>query len=223
MDDQTEKQQNIPPMLPANPYGDPYDQNPYEITHVIDDHGLPLRAPPPPLRKNWRRIALISIVSATVILLFVVGFAVYQRNRLPGKIAQVTLSPTIIPTLQTTATPPTPSGMVNIYDQAGVLNQESVRNQAKTLGYPINIYTVNNFTGTTSDFDQQARSHITSLNLIVIAIDTVHHHLTIVGGSKVPLSNSQYNDAINAFRSNYNSGGYTGATIAAINSLKGSL
>lgn len=112
---------------------------------------------------------------------------------------------------------------VNINDQARVLDQNKVRNAAQSLPYPVNIYTVNNFTGTSSDFDQQARSHISSPNSIVIAIDTVHHHLTIVGGSKVPLSDSQYNEAINAFRSNYSSGGYTGATIAAINSLRSSL
>jgi len=112
---------------------------------------------------------------------------------------------------------------VNINDQAGVLDQNKVRSQAQNLPYPINIYTVKNFAGTSSDFDQQARSHLSSPNLIVIAIDTVHHHLTVVGGSKVPLSNSQYNDAINAFRSNYSSGGYTGATIAAINSLQSAL
>jgi hypothetical protein len=112
---------------------------------------------------------------------------------------------------------------VNINDQAKVLDQNKVRSAAQNLPYPVNIYTVNNFTGTSSDFDQQARSHITSPNLIVIAIDTAHHHLTIVGGSKVPLSNSQYNEAINAFRSNYSSGGYTGATIAAINALQSSL
>jgi hypothetical protein len=111
---------------------------------------------------------------------------------------------------------------VNISDQARVLDQNKVRSAAQNLPYPVNIYTVNSFTGTTSDFDQQARTHITSPNLIVIAIDTVHHHLTIVGGSKVPLSDSQYSDAINAFRSNYSSGGYTGATIAAIDSLKSS-
>src|SRR5438309_4626636 len=112
---------------------------------------------------------------------------------------------------------------VNINDQEGVLDQNKVRSQAQNLPYPINIYTVKSFTGTSSDFDQQARSHISSPNVIVIAIDTVHHHLTIVGGSKVPLSNSQYNEAINAFQSNYSSGGYTGATIAAINALQSSL
>jgi hypothetical protein len=223
MDDETEKQQSIPPTQSASPYGDPYGPNPYETTQVVDDYGLPLLAPSPPSRKNWYRIALIAIVSVIVILLLGVGFAVYQGNRLPGEVTQVAPSPTVIPTLQATATPVTPSGMVTIYDQAGVLDQESVRNQATTVGYPVNTYTVNNFVGTNADFDQEARGHVTNARLIVIAIDTLHHHLTIVGGSKVLLSDSQYNDAINAFRNSYSSGGYTGATIAAINSLKGSL
>ncbi|HZU70977.1 MAG TPA: hypothetical protein VFA09_27115 [Ktedonobacteraceae bacterium] len=112
---------------------------------------------------------------------------------------------------------------VTINDQAGVLDQNKVRSQAQQLPYPVSIYTVNNFTGTSSDFDQRTKSHITNSRLIVIAIDTVHHHLTIVGGSSVPLSNSQYNEAVNAFRSNYSSGGYTGATIAALNSLQSAL
>ena len=112
---------------------------------------------------------------------------------------------------------------VNISDQAGVLDQSKVRSQAQNLPDPINIYTVNNFTGTSSAFDQQAHSHITNSRLIVIAIDTAHRHLTIAGGTSVPLSSSQYNDAVNAFKSNYGNGDYTGATIAAINSLQSAL
>ena len=112
---------------------------------------------------------------------------------------------------------------VYISDAAGVLNTSRVQSEASTLGYPLSIYTLNNFNGTTSDFDQRTRSHITQPNMLVIAIDTVHKHVTIDGGSQVPLSNSQYSDAINAFRSNYNGGDYTGATIAAIGSLSTSL
>ncbi|HET9918503.1 MAG TPA: hypothetical protein VFQ30_01580 [Ktedonobacteraceae bacterium] len=112
---------------------------------------------------------------------------------------------------------------VHVYDQAGVLTASRVQSEAQKLSYPMDIYTSNNFTGTTSDFDQRTRSHISSSNLIVMAIDTVHHHLAIVGGSSVPLSSSQYTSAVNAFKGSYNGGDYTGATIAAIDSLGNSL
>jgi hypothetical protein len=115
------------------------------------------------------------------------------------------------------------AGTVSISDQAGVLNKSQVQSAASSLPYPISIYTTNNFQGTSSDFDQRASSHLTSPNMIVIAIDTVHKHLAIVGGSNVPLSSGQYNDAVQAFKNSFNSGDYTGATIAAIRSLQNSL
>jgi hypothetical protein len=108
---------------------------------------------------------------------------------------------------------------VNIYDNAGVLNQSQVRSEASSLSYPIAIYTTNSFGGSTSSFDQTAVSKISNSNLIVIAIDTVHHHLAIVGGRSVSLSNSQYTDARNAFSSNFHSNDYTTATVAAVRSL----
>ncbi len=112
---------------------------------------------------------------------------------------------------------------VHVYDQARVLNASQVQSAAQSLPYPMDIYTTNTYNGNSSSFIQQTRSHITSANLIVMAIDTAHHYVAIEGGSSVPLSNSQYSSAVNAFTSNYSSGGYTGATIAAINSLRSSL
>ncbi len=113
---------------------------------------------------------------------------------------------------------------VNISDAAHVLNVSQVRTEAANLPDPINIYTTNTFTGSTSAFDQQTRSHITSPNLLVMAIDTVHKHLTIVGGTNVPLSNSQYTDATQAFISSYsNNNDYSAATVASIRSLRGAL
>ena len=109
---------------------------------------------------------------------------------------------------------------VNIYDNAGVLNSSQVRSEASSLSYPINIYTTNSFTGSRSSFDQTTVSKLTSSNLIVIAIDTAHRHLAIVGGRSVGLSNSQYTDARNAFSSNFHNNDYTSATIAAIDSLR---
>lgn len=109
---------------------------------------------------------------------------------------------------------------VNIYDNAGVLNQSQVRSEASSLSYPIDIYTTNNYTGSKSAFDQTTASKVNKTNLIVIAIDTVQHHLAIVGGRGVNLSSSQYTDARNAFASNFHNNDYTGATIAAIDSLR---
>jgi hypothetical protein len=115
---------------------------------------------------------------------------------------------------------------VNISDKAGVLNTSQVQSEAANLGYPVNIYTMNNFTGTETAFNQEAVRTLNDAHnprLIVIAIDTQHKYLAIVGGKAVSTSNSVYNDAVNAFKSNFNGGDYTGATIAALHSLQSSL
>jgi uncharacterized membrane protein YgcG len=115
---------------------------------------------------------------------------------------------------------------VNISDKANVLNTSQVQSAAANLPYPVNIYTMNNFTGTESAFNQEAVRTLTKANnprLIIIAIDTHNKFLAIVGGKDVSTSNSVYNDAVNAFKSNFNDGDYTGATIAALQSLQSSL
>ncbi len=115
---------------------------------------------------------------------------------------------------------------VNIFDKAGVLDKGQVQNAAANLPYPVNIYTMNNFTGSESAFNQEAVRTLNDLHnprLIVIAIDTQHKFLAIVGGKSVSTSNSVYNDAVNAFKSNYHGGDYTGATIASLRSLQNSL
>ncbi len=76
---------------------------------------------------------------------------------------------------------------VHIYDAANVLNVSQVQGDASSLPYPIDIYTTNTFNGSTSAFDQRTSGHLTSSRLIVIAIDTKHKHLTIIGGKSVPL------------------------------------
>ncbi len=115
---------------------------------------------------------------------------------------------------------------VNIYDQANVLNKSQVQSQASALSYPINIYTVNNFSGNYDTFSSQTKSHISNSNLLVLAIDTVNHYIVIDGGKSVPLSNNQYDSAVQAFKSSYGSGSngnYTAATDAALQSLQSSL
>lgn len=113
---------------------------------------------------------------------------------------------------------------VHVYDNAGVLNASQVQSNAANLPYAIDIYTVNNFNGDKTAFQQQTASHIAnSPSLIVLAIDTAHHFIDIKAGSQVRLSNSQAQTATNAFVNSYGSGGYTGATNAALGSLQSSL
>src|SRR5579871_1305353 len=118
----------------------------------------------------------------------------------------------------------TTSNTVHIYDNAGVLDQNKVQSEASSIPDSIDIYTVNTFTGSKSAFDQETRAKLgNNANLIVMAIDTVHHHMAIVRGSNVPLSGSQIQSAISAFASNYGNGDYTGATLASIDSMRNSL
>ena len=116
------------------------------------------------------------------------------------------------------------SDTVHVYDNAHVLNTNRVQSEASSLPYSVDIYTVNTFTGSKAAFDQETRAKLgNNADLIVIAIDTVHHHMAIVRGANVPLSSSQIQSAISAFASNYGNGDYTAATIACIDSIRNSL
>lgn len=112
---------------------------------------------------------------------------------------------------------------VEIYDDSHVLNTSQVRSDASSLSDPIRIYTTSDDANSNSAFDQVTKQKINTSHTLVIAINTLSRHLAIVGGSSVGLSSSQYQDAVNAFTSHFSSGGYTGATIAAIDSLKSAL
>src|SRR2546423_1130169 len=106
MDNETEKQQSIPPTQSASPYGDPYGPNPYETTRVVDDYGLPLLAPPPPPthKKNRWSIWLIMLLIAMIVILL--GYA--AAFLLPGyQAAHAPKQPTAktIPTEQHKQTP----------------------------------------------------------------------------------------------------------------------
>jgi hypothetical protein len=104
MDDETEKQQSIPPTQPASPYDYLYGPNPYEPTQVVDDYGLPLLAPPPPptYRKNrWSRWLIMLLIATIVIIL---GYA--ATSLLSGyQAAHAPKQPTVktIPTEQRTS------------------------------------------------------------------------------------------------------------------------
>ena len=144
-----------------------------------------------------------------------------RRRFVLGLIAMLgAISLVLVTTLAATA------DAVYISDKAGVLNTSQVQSAASQSAYPVNIYTMNNFTGSESSFNQETANTLNKANnprLIVIAIDTKNKFLAIVGGKEVSTSNSVYNDAVNAFKNNYNSGDYTGATIAALHSLQNEL
>ncbi|HET8844839.1 MAG TPA: hypothetical protein VFN35_25430 [Ktedonobacteraceae bacterium] len=113
---------------------------------------------------------------------------------------------------------------VRISDPVQVLNVSRVTSEGSKLSYDLDIYTTNTFSGTSSDFTSRTvTAHLTSKSLIVIAIDTTHRYLAIVGGKNVPLTTSQYNTAGTAFSRAMSGNHYTDATIAAIQSLASSL
>ncbi len=121
------------------------------------------------------------------------------------------------------AAPTARAASVEIHDNAHVLNSKRVQSEAAALPDPSRIFTTNSFTGSTDDFDQQTRDAVNDVDVLVINIDTVHRHLAIFGGTALPLTDDQYNDAIAAFRDAFHDGHYTGATIASIDSLRDSL
>jgi hypothetical protein len=113
---------------------------------------------------------------------------------------------------------------VRISDPVGVLNASQIKSEGSKLTYPLDIYTTDTYEGTAADFVQRTIAvHLTSKNLIVIAIDTYHRFLAIVGGSSVPVTKSEYTSAGTAFKNNINSSDFTSATLAAIRSLESSL
>ena len=116
------------------------------------------------------------------------------------------------------------AGTVRISDPVQVLNVSQVTTEGAKLPYNLDIYTTNTYTGSASDFVTRTIStHLTSPTLIVIAIDTTHRFLAIVGGKSVPLTTSQYNSAGSAFKNAFSGNHYTDATIAALQSLESSL
>ena len=113
---------------------------------------------------------------------------------------------------------------VIISDQAGVLNQSQVRKAASSLRYPVAVYTVNGFSGSTQQFNQRATNTLNNHpNMIVIAIDTSRRYLYVTRGRDVPLTSTDTADARQAFASGFNGGDYTGATVSSLNSLQNSL
>ncbi|WP_156025232.1 hypothetical protein [Thermogemmatispora carboxidivorans] len=113
---------------------------------------------------------------------------------------------------------------VTVSDGAGVLDVARVKSEGAKLPYPLEVDTTNSFSGSQTDFEGYARGRVSAAErLIVIAIDTVHRWVYIESGNAVPLSDSEAEDAYTAFKEHYRDGSYTGATLAAIQSLEKSL
>ncbi|MFL5627795.1 MAG: hypothetical protein ACJ788_19620 [Ktedonobacteraceae bacterium] len=112
---------------------------------------------------------------------------------------------------------------VTINDQSGVLDIGKVRAEAAKLPSPILIYTTKTFSGDQDALNQSTRAQLPNQNAIAIGIDTLHRHLSIESGTSVRLSDGQASVAVSAFKNNYNGGDYTGATIAALDSLQSAL
>ena len=155
-----------------------------------------------------------------------------QRSLAPAATPHLTsarpLTPAVTPRPASTLARATCPEQVAINDAAGVLDAAHVCEEAALLSYPISIYTSTTYTGGAGDFDQQVQALITSPRMIVLAIDidTTHQraHVAIFGGIAVPLADHQYHDAVDAFNHNFaTSNDYTGATVAALRSLRSSL
>ena len=112
----------------------------------------------------------------------------------------------------------------HVYDNAHVLDTSSVQSAAANLSYPLDVYTTSTFTGNQSDFQRTTFGKLHGdANRMVMAIDTSHRYMYIARGTNVPLSSSGIGSTVGAFSSHFGNGDYTGATLAAIDSIQQTL
>lgn len=173
-----------------------------------------------------KEVKVALITSAATILAAIIS-GVFLLHSVTSGQSNVTPTPESTASNTISLTVPTlPSLSQVVNDNANVLNVTQVQNEAKKLPYSMVIYTFNNFAGTRTQFDQRTLSYASgNADSIVMTIDTVHRYIDIANGSDVPLTYSQISDATNAFVNYYHThnGDYTGASIAAIDSLQSSL
>src|SRR5260221_3159295 len=119
---------------------------------------------------------------------------------------------------------------VQIRDDARVLDVDQVRSQASQLSHSVSISTMRTFSGPKSDFIRSTEQALTGQNAIAIAIGIAveQRYLAIVAGKQAGLNAEQIEQARQAFAKAYGSnaganGNYTGATLAALQSLQASL
>ena len=181
-----------------------------------------------PVTRVRRPAAFIAVSILVLILLLAVArwsgaFGSGTGNQAVSR-TPVTHVSTTSPSLPRTPSS-TASVSCSVNDTAQILDQTRVCEAAQTLSYPITVYTTRASQNEDGDSNSQAQSLVTSTRLIVIAInlDSSHPHLrvhvSIVGGNEVPLNDSQYQQAMDAFNHVADSGDYTEATIEAIQNL----
>lgn len=113
------------------------------------------------------------------------------------------------------------AGPVTINDDAKVLDATQVTNAGNALPYPVQVFTTENNANDNAAFDKEAQSHVNGPTDIVIAINTKSRHLTIRTGRDSHIRNGA--PAVAAFKSAFGSGNYTGATVAALQSLNSAI
>ncbi|HWS85207.1 MAG TPA: hypothetical protein VN207_13210 [Ktedonobacteraceae bacterium] len=179
-------------------------------------------------KSRWRGFVVAVLIIATLLIGGVImsmpSWHLFHFGQSPSGnvvLATVTNSHTSPPA--TTIAPHNSVG--KIADAAGVLDQNQVRSAGVSLQYPIDIYTTRNFSGTSSDLEQRARSRLTNANMIVMAISTNPSYITVVAGSGVPLSSTEAESIVSSFKTAYQSSGgnFTSATVSALQSLQRAL
>src|SRR6266446_8704528 len=117
---------------------------------------------------------------------------------------------------------------VQIRDDARALDVGQVWSQASKLSHPVSISTMSTFNGPKSDFIRSTEQALTGRDAIALGISVEQRYLAIVAGKQAGLKAEQIEQARQAFAKAYGSnaganGKYTGATLAALQSLQASL
>ncbi|MBO0790077.1 MAG: hypothetical protein J2P36_03900 [Ktedonobacteraceae bacterium] len=115
------------------------------------------------------------------------------------------------------------AGIVTINDLANVLDVNKVRIEAEKLPNPIVIYTTRTFTGGNDAFKRLVINLIAGDNAMSLGIDAKNRYFYIAGGKNVKVTGEQWNSAYEAFKNNIHGNDYTGATVAAISSIRNAL
>ena len=120
------------------------------------------------------------------------------------------------------------AAIIQIKDDAGILDGDQVRSTASQLSHPVSISTVRTFEGPKSDFIRNTEQALPGQDAIALGISVEQRYLAIVAGKQVGLSAEQIVQAREAFAQAYGGnagahGNYTAATLAALESLQASL
>ncbi|WP_158675648.1 hypothetical protein [Nocardia stercoris] len=112
---------------------------------------------------------------------------------------------------------PAAAGPVTLHDDSHVLDAGKVTQAGNALPDPVQIFTTELNATDNAAFDSEATKHVTGATDVVIAINTKSHHLAIRTGGNSHIKDTA--PASTAFKNAYGNGDYTGATVAALQSL----